>query len=147
MTTLVVDASVAAKWFFPEDYSAECRRLLAPQRNLLVPDLIWSEMGNIVWKRVRQGEVQPDEAARLIADFARMPLEVAPTQDLLPAAVELAIATDRTVYDCMYLALAIDRKCPVITADERFAHVLAATPWAKHVRHVAKARSRGRRSL
>jgi predicted nucleic acid-binding protein len=140
MTMLVLDASVVAKWFFPEEHSSESRRLLAGRNTLVVPELIWSEVGNIAWKRVRLGEITPDEAMQLVADLIRMPLEAVPTQGLLPPALELAVATDRTVYDCMYLALAIDRKCRLVTADERFVNALSLTPFAKHVRHVTKLR-------
>ncbi len=140
MTMLVVDASVVAKWFFPEDYSTESRRLLSQDRALLAADLIWCEVGNIAWKRVRRGELESEEAAQVIADLIRMPLEITPTQGLLAPALEIAIATDRTVYDCIYLALAIDRDCRFVTADERLVNALAVTPFASHVRHVAKRR-------
>lgn len=140
MMMLVVDASVVAKWFFPEDHSAESRRLLSTGRALLAPDLLWSEVGNIVWKRVRRGELESEEAAQVVADLIRMPLSITSTQVLLASALEIAIATDRTVYDCTYLALAIDRKCRFVTADERLVNALARTPFAGHVRHVAKLR-------
>jgi predicted nucleic acid-binding protein len=140
MTTVVVDASVVAKWFFPELHSSESRRLLSPRHSLLAPDLIWSEFGNIAWKRVRRGEMKADEATQCIADMIRLPLDTVSTQGLIAAALELAIATDRAVYDCLYLAMAIDRKCRLVTADERFVNALAATPLAKHMRHVAKLR-------
>ena len=140
MTTLVVDASVVAKWFFPEEHSAKARRLLSPGRALFAPDLVWSEVGSIAWKRVRRGEITKDEAAQLIADLIRLPLDTTPTQTLLAPALELAIATERTVYDCMYLALAIARKCRFVTADERFVNALSSTPFAKHIRHVTKLR-------
>lgn len=140
MTAFVVDASVVAKWFFSEEHSPASQRLLSPRHTLLAPDLLWSEVGNIAWKRVRRGELKREEAAQLVADLIRMPLAVAPTQGLLTLALELAIATDRTVYDCMYLALAIVRKCRLITADERLINALAPTPFAKRIRHVTKVR-------
>jgi predicted nucleic acid-binding protein len=140
MTLLVVDASVVAKWFFSEEYSSESRRLLSPRRTLLAPELIWSEVGNVAWKRVRRGEMEPDEAAQFVADLLRLPLHIALTQELLPPALELAIATGRSVYDCMYLAMAIDRQCRLVTADKRFVNALAPTPFAKHIRHVTKLR-------
>src|SRR3954447_22265395 len=138
MTMLVIDASVVAKWFFPEEYSTESRRLLSPRRTLLAPDLIWSEVGNVAWKRVRRGEMSAEESTQFIADLIRLPLDTIPTQTLLAPALELAIATDRTVYDCMYLALAMDRKCRFVTANERFVNALSSTPLAKLVRHVTK---------
>jgi predicted nucleic acid-binding protein len=140
MTMLVVDASVVAKWFFPEKHSGESRLLLSARRTLLAPDLIWCEVGNIAWKRARRSEITNQEAAQLVGDLVKMPVHVFPSQGLLASALELAIATDRTVYDSMYLALAIDRKCRLATADERFVNALAPTPFGKHVRHVAKVR-------
>jgi predicted nucleic acid-binding protein len=140
MTKHVVDASVVAKWFFPEEHSSASQRLLAPRYTLLAPDLIWSEVGNIVWKRVRRGQLKADEAAQIAVDLVRMPLDIASTSGLLASALELAIATDRTVYDSLYLALAMDRKCRLVTADERFINALAPTPFARHIRHVTKVR-------
>lgn len=140
MTAVVVDASVVAKWFFPEEHAVAARRLLSPRRTLLAPELIWSEVGNIAWKRVRRCELNADEAEQLVADLIRMPLVAVPTQNLLEPAFELAMATDRTVYDCLYLALAIERHCRLVTADQRFVNALAGTPFGKHVRHVTKLR-------
>jgi predicted nucleic acid-binding protein len=138
MTTLVVDASVVGQWFFPEQYSSEARRLLSPRYTVLAPELVLSEFGNIAWKRFRRGEMTEDEATQCVADMVRLPLQIVPTQGLIALALELAIATDRSVYDCLYLATALDRKCRLVTADERFVNSLTTTPLAKHIRHVAK---------
>jgi predicted nucleic acid-binding protein len=140
MTMLVVDASTVAKWFFPEEFSSQARRLLSPRRTLIAPDLIWSELGSIVWKRVRRGDISAREATELSADLVRIPVVVVPTQPLFAGALELAILTDRTVYDCMYLALAIERRCRLITADQRFTNALASSPLSKHIGHVSKIR-------
>ena len=51
MKTVIVDASVAAKWFFPEEGSKAAIRLLDGKHNLLAPDLLRSEFGNITWEK------------------------------------------------------------------------------------------------
>jgi len=56
----VVDASVGIKWFVPEIHSDAARRLLTEDSILLVPDLFFPEIGNILWKRVRRGEDTPE---------------------------------------------------------------------------------------
>lgn len=140
MTMLVVDASVVAKWFFPEKHSMEARRLLSARYELMAPDLVWSEVGNILWKRVGRGDITSHEAAEMASDLLRMPLSVRPTQSLLGASLEIALATQRTVYDCSYLALAIDQKCRLVTADQRFVNALDGTPFSKHIRFVARLR-------
>jgi predicted nucleic acid-binding protein len=48
------------------------------------------------------------------------------SQALLPEALRIAFAYDRPVYDCLYVALAVQSKTEMITADERLANVLAA---------------------
>jgi predicted nucleic acid-binding protein len=56
---LVIDASVAIKWFAPELLSAEAERLLDVDDALFAPDLLLVERGNIIWKKVRLGELVP----------------------------------------------------------------------------------------
>ena len=136
MSRLVIDASVAAKWFFPEEHSAAAMRLLSPRNTLLAPDLIWAEVANIAWKRHRRKEITLDEARAIVADLVRMPLEIVRSSDLLPAAFDLAAATGRTVYDSLYLALAIARRAKFVTADERLVNALAGTGLEKRVRLV-----------
>ena len=55
MPKLVVDASVVIKWFVPEPFSLEARRILDDYRagslDLVAPDLLNAEVGNIVWKK------------------------------------------------------------------------------------------------
>jgi predicted nucleic acid-binding protein len=132
--TLVIDASVAAKWLFPEERSAAARRLLSPKCRLIAPDLIYAEVGNVIWKRVRRRELSPEEGPAILGDFLRFPLEILPSATFLPSALELAIVTGRTVYDCLYLALAIIERSTLVTADERFTKALSQFPIAKHVR-------------
>jgi predicted nucleic acid-binding protein len=46
--------------------------------------------------------------------------------ELLDEALEIAFANDRSVYDCLYVALAIQFQVEMITADERLANALAS---------------------
>ncbi|WP_211175979.1 type II toxin-antitoxin system VapC family toxin [Brasilonema sp. UFV-L1] len=55
MSRYVVDANVAIKWFLPQVYADDARRLLTGNHSLLVPDLLFPEVGNILWKEVRFG--------------------------------------------------------------------------------------------
>jgi hypothetical protein len=61
----VVDASVVIKWFIDEVHAEAARRLQAEHYDLLAPDVLWPESGNILWKKVRRGELTTAEA-RLI---------------------------------------------------------------------------------
>ncbi len=136
MMKVVVDASVAAKWFLPEIHSDAAARLLDPAIVLYAPDLIVPEFGNILWKKVRRAEITPVEAGEILRAFGALPLELRPSSALLTPAFELAVELDRSVYDSLYLAVAVAEECAMVTADAKFHSVLAASPLARHVRWV-----------
>jgi len=62
-----------------------------------------------------------------------MPLEFFSAKNLLPATFEIAVMLDRTVYDSLYLALALTQECALITADKRFHSVVEHSALADHV--------------
>jgi len=138
MKEIVVDASVAAKWFLPELHADRALRLFSGRQALIAPDLLIAEFGNIVWKQVRRRTISAEEASQMIEDMRQLPVQIVSSGPLIGAALQLAIATDRTVYDCLYLALAVDRECLLVTADERFANSLKATPYASHIRWIGE---------
>jgi predicted nucleic acid-binding protein len=134
LSTFVVDASVVAKWFFKEHDSPAAAALLEPANQLFAPELLWAELANAIWKRIRRNELPAIEAANIIESLRRIPIQYEPAGNLLPKAVDLAVADDRSVYDCLYLATAMKHECMLVTADERFFNALANTPVKKAVR-------------
>jgi predicted nucleic acid-binding protein len=125
---LVVDASVAVKWYVPEVGSTEAAALLEQGNQLSAPSLLAAEMGNILWKKVRRNELAVDDARTIIATFSTAcPLTLQPDLRYLPVALDIAAAYDRTVYDSLYLALAAASGGQMITADERLVNALTGT--------------------
>ena len=137
MSAFVVDASVAVKWFFPEAHEADALRLVRGRHDLLVPDVFFSEFGNTLWKRLKRRETTPAVATRAIDELGRLFFQVHPSQALVPLALDLATRFDRSVYDSMYLAVAVLRHCPVVTADRRLHDALAEGPLRSHILWVA----------
>jgi predicted nucleic acid-binding protein len=132
MKACVVDASVVAAAFFQEEHAEPARALLSGDRELHAPDLIHTEVANVIWKRHGRGEIDEDEARQLLADVLRLPLQITPSADLLEPALELALRTHRTVYDCLYLALAVRTKSVMYSSDKRLVNALADGPLKKH---------------
>lgn len=120
MRKIVVDASVAVKWFLPEIHSDAAERMLTAASSLCAPDLIVSEIANTLWKRTRRGELAPQTASQILIAFRKVDIELVPSRDLVPAALMLATSLDRTVYDTLYLTLAIARGGVLVTADRKF---------------------------
>jgi predicted nucleic acid-binding protein len=133
LNTLVLDASVAIKWATPsarEPLTDESLRLLkryvASEVEFIVPDVFWAEVGNVLWKGTRQRRWRQDEAEAVAADMKARDFATVSSGVLLPEALRIAFAYDRSVYDCLYVALAVQSKTDLITADERLANALAA---------------------
>ena len=127
MMRLVVDASVAVKWLIAEDDSDIAREIAAKGDELHAPRLMASEIANALWRKARLGEIERADAGAMLASVSEMPLRWAADEVVCADAVRLALALDRPVYDCVYLALAHRIGAIVLTADLRFVNALAAT--------------------
>ena len=133
MATIIVDASVAVKWFISEEGTVAANRLLG-SRNLVAPDIIVPELANVLWKLCVRGFVPKEEAGPIIESFLSLPIEICDAKPLTISAVEIAIATGRTVYDSLHLALAIECNGVMITADKRLVNALSNTDFERFIR-------------
>ena len=115
----VVDASVAIKWLFTEDGTAEARQLLAHRIALHAPDFISTEAANVIWKKARRREIA--DAQPYLQELARLGdlVALAPAAELVIHAAAIALRIDHPVYDCLYLACAEVEEAPLVTADRR----------------------------
>ena len=125
----VVDASVGIKLLIAEDGSEDVsdlfqRCIAQPGDCLFVPDLFFIECANILWKKVRRGELAAAFAADSLADLRELLLPSTPTSDLMEHALEIACAFNITAYDACYIALAAIKGIPLLTADTRLADIM-----------------------
>jgi predicted nucleic acid-binding protein len=124
----VLDSSVALKVVLPEADSARAIRLLDEYANaihtLQAPDLFTAEVANGLVAAERQGRIKRGESALLLHDLLLNAPAFYPSNPLLVRAMEMALATRRAVYDCVYLALAEREGCELVTADDQFARGL-----------------------
>ena len=131
---VVVDASIVVKWFVPETHSAEARKYLTIQYRRHVPILCHSEVVQTIWKKVYlKGEVPKEDGRQIVGAFRSASLEVHQISSLLEPAFEIALATGRSVYDSIYLALATALGCQLVTADSKLFNALQSGPFAKDV--------------
>lgn len=142
MSKFVVDANVAIKWILPEIYSWEALELLQNEENqLLVPDFFFSECGNILWKRVRRGEIDLITSQQYLNEIIAVNLQIYQSSQLVPLALEIAVRIQQAVYDCVYLALAVQKSCLMVTADERFFNALQGDSLASYLFWIGTSRS------
>jgi predicted nucleic acid-binding protein len=132
----VLDASVAVKWILPETeepFSAEAKRLmkraLDGDAGLVVPDIFWAELANVIWKGRRRGRLDGEDVASAMASLMSLDVQVAGTGELIPAALEAAMNLNIAVYDACYVELANRLNVSLVTADrELFARTAPELP-------------------
>ncbi len=130
----MVDASVVVKWYVPEADSAQARGVLTLGYQLLAPDLLLPEVGNILWKKVSRGQLTaPDAELQLQLFLTGAPVTLRPSAQLAEPALRIATSRGLTMYDALYVALALEDGCSLVTTDQRLINRLQGTPLANSV--------------
>jgi predicted nucleic acid-binding protein len=114
----VVDASVAVKWVIAEEHSALAEGLM--DRQMIAPTLLLIECGNALLRRARMGDLPVDTVAGKVAALRTAPIRLVPAEPHLETAITLATHLRHSLYDCIYLALALGEGIQLVTADQRF---------------------------
>jgi predicted nucleic acid-binding protein len=131
MSRYVLDASVAVKLYVPEVHSDLAARFFADNHELIAPDLLPSEFANILWKKSTQrGEITISEGQRIVTEFQSLPVDYYSSMDLVDEAFKIATSTQRTIYDSLYVALAAQFGCQIITDDRKLFNSLKGTSFA-----------------
>jgi len=133
MSLYVVDASVAAKWLFPEEHSIAAERLLDPSHTLCAPALLPLEMDNLILKRLRRGMIRPAEATQIRSVLEEHTIHLVPLESLRDGAYRIAARSGASLYDFLYLTLAVLMDARMVTADSRFMRAIAPGRFARHV--------------
>lgn len=119
MSDVVLDASIAAKWIFWESGSELAQRLLDEHYLFYVPDIFYVEMDAIIAKKFRKRELNSDEAYVKRAQVQRLALEKWSHLSLADVAFDISVTLTVTIYDAIYLALAVEKETVMWTADDR----------------------------
>lgn len=121
---ICVDASLAAKWVLPEDYSDEALALYSASAELgepiVAPALLPYEVTNILHLRTIRSDLSSPDAQTLLARFLAFPVLLQESPRLHERALSLAALFDLSAtYDAHYLALAEQLECAFWTDDRR----------------------------
>jgi predicted nucleic acid-binding protein len=122
LAKLVVDSSIVIKWFTPEPNSSRARLILAQYQTglltLIAPDVILYEIANIVWRKHMTQRLAAADGQAILDLVRTLGLRLSPAADLMDSAYALSVRLRCSVYDMLYLALALRERCTYITADE-----------------------------
>ena len=134
---LVVDASVACKWFFEENLSSEARALAESDATFSAPDMILVECANAAWRRVRGNTVPEAQAQAFLKALPQWFESLVPSERLNQVAFDMACVLEHPVHDCQYLALAEDQETRLVTADLAFADRVVRSRWKDRIESLA----------
>lgn len=119
----VLDSSVAFKWVVVEADTPKARRLRDEFHQglleLIAPDCLPLEVAHALCRAERQGRLQPAQGSALLAFLLNTLPPLHSSLVLLPRAYQIASQMRIGVYDCLYVALAEQESCELVTADDR----------------------------
>ena len=101
----------------------------------MAPDLLFAECANVLWKKVRRGELSKDEADIAAQTLGQADIAIALTRGHLTPAMAIAVELDHSAYEALYLSVAQAAQLRFLTADDR------------RIRKVREGRSRVRHML
>ena len=134
--TLIVDASVVAKWFVEEDFSKEARLLMKKYVEGLVdlaaPNIMPYEVINALKYSGAFGEEELKRVAETL-EYFQVALHMF-SGELASKAIEIAMRKGLTIYDSSYIALAHKQNSILYTADQK---ILRKTD-GKNVKHISQ---------
>ena len=119
----VLDASVALKTMLNEPGSQQALELIDDFRihlhELIAPDTLPIEMCHALTRAEHQGVIPKSDGAILFTEFLNDCPTLYPYGDLLDRAMHLSSDMRIGVFDCLYVALAEEERCQVVTADTK----------------------------
>ena len=118
----VVDASVAARFLLVEDLSDKAGLVLEGfiegKFDLKAPKLVVYEVGNVLWKAVKQGLINLDEAKEKFSVFLGLKIDsIVLDENEHKEVLEWGTRNEVTYYDSAYVRASIKTGATLITAD------------------------------
>lgn len=121
----VLDASIALKWFVEDEMVPAADHLLERviEEGAVVPALFRWEAQSVLTRAVLDGRLTEDLMEVALEQLASLPIAVEdPGENLFfGGEAQLALRYDITPYDAAYLALALDYRIHLATADNDLA--------------------------
>jgi len=126
----VVDTNVVAYYLLgTEPFVEETRRFWRAVGQPVAPALWAAELANVIWMAIRTGVLAADEGQRRLSLATRLRIRSICIRTLWQGALARAAATDVSVYDTLFVELAVRRRLPLVTFDAR---ILKAFPDVAH---------------
>jgi predicted nucleic acid-binding protein len=128
----VLDSNIAIKWVLPESDTPQALALRdayqKQDHELIAPDIFPVEVGHALTKSERRGLLPQAESILRLTDVLNFSPLFYSYLPLLPRAMEISSQARIGLYDCLYVALAEQENCELVTADARLVTSLPGFP-------------------
>lgn len=141
MKSIIIDASVALKWFFEnEDDQDKANILLQNIRDgklqLVVPDIWWYEITNVFRSSIKSGKMSLKNVKMHLKDLRELNLVTVDFISIMDLTCQIAVKLDISVYDASYVVLAKSQKYPFYTADKKLLDKIPSSyKWVKNIKN------------
>src|SRR5258706_15388570 len=128
---IVFDASVLTKLFLREKDSNEVKELIENfyKENYLIlePVFLKTEIYSILAGKLLRTEINQNDFEEALYIFLNLDIQYFDDSNLLDKSLKIAVNTKLpTIYDSIYLTLALEQNALLITADQKFINSLNA---------------------
>jgi predicted nucleic acid-binding protein len=86
---------------------------------LIAPDLLISELASLLAKRKRRKEISANQAQEAFQLSVQCAPRLLDTRPRVSRALALSLQHEMSFWDCVYVAIATEHGCPLLTADRR----------------------------
>lgn len=130
---LVVDANIAVKFVAAEPGQNEAFARVSWEETLVSPDWVLIEVGHALWRKVRVGEIDRAMAEESLKALPKLLQNLTASSKVIDRAQTISFELDHWLYDCVYLATAVDLNTVLLTADQKFWNAAKRAGYRKHV--------------
>ena len=134
---IVVDASVVMKLLTREQDASLAVERVSREPERTAPDWLYAEVASALSKKVRYGGLSLAFVDEALASLPLIMPDLVPSKPLLRLAIELSVQLRHAIYDCMYLAVAMEEQCTLLTADHKFATAVSESVYRDRVEMLA----------
>ncbi|UBF24989.1 type II toxin-antitoxin system VapC family toxin [Kovacikia minuta CCNUW1] len=127
MRYAVANSTLRNHGAIPKYVGTKAAGLIAQGDRLYIPEFCLLECTNVLWKHVRFDGLPQADAVEIITDLLKLPFQIVAVHPLLSRALQIGLTNQLAVYDSLYIALALELDCPLITVDTRQATAAIAS--------------------
>lgn len=119
---MVIDTMVFAYALLRvEDKHEQATRSLEEAGQIIVPDSLFAELGNVIWQWIQFRELPLQTGLEVMADAEALIDKVIPSASIRNLALQLSVTAGHSFYDTLFIAAAIQEQTQLVTFDRKLA--------------------------